>query len=355
MNKIAKRTMDKFRIALCQNLVTKDKHQNIAKAQQKIHEAASQGAQIVVLPECFNSPYGNDFFPSYAEDVSGGPETSPTLRAMAAAARDARVHLIAGSIPTRDTHTGKLYNTCTVFDAQGVMVASYRKMHLFDVNVEGGISFQESKTLSAGNSLTTVFIPLVTQNGANDVSNVANIVSKEKSVESGATVANVVSEKGVASVPSEKKSVESGAPILSGKDIASSNSGVKIGLGICFDIRFSQLAALYMQHECDMLVYPGAFNMTTGPLHWELLIRTRALDNQMFVAMCSPARDESAPYVAYGHSMVADPMGKIVARADEKETILYADVDVASIAKARQQIPTVKNRRLDVYETIEKM
>lgn len=337
MNKIAKRTMDKFRIALCQNLVTKDKHQNIAKAQQKIHEAASQGAQIVVLPECFNSPYGNDFFPSYAEDVSGGPETSPTLRAMAAAARDARVHLIAGSIPTRDTHTGKLYNTCTVFDAQGVMVASYRKMHLFDVNVEGGISFQESKTLSAGNSLTTVFIPLVTP----DVASVSNDVSNDAS--------------NVSNVPSEKKSVESGAPILSEKDIASGNSGVKIGLGICFDIRFSQLAALYMQHECDMLVYPGAFNMTTGPLHWELLIRTRALDNQMFVAMCSPARDESAPYVAYGHSMVADPMGKIVARADEKETILYADVDVASIAKARQQIPTVKNRRLDVYETIEKM
>ncbi len=103
-----------------------------------------------------------------------------------------------------------------------------------------------------------------------------------------------------------------------------------------------------------MLVYPGAFNTTTGPLHWELLARARAVDNQSYVIVCSPARDINAGYKAWGHSMVVDPWGKILVEADEKEAIVCADIDLQLVQEFRNSIPTLANRRSDLYETIDK-
>lgn len=105
---------------------------------------------------------------------------------------------------------------------------------------------------------------------------------------------------------------------------------------------------------CDMLLYPAAFNMTTGPLHWELLQRGRANDLQLYVATVSPARNENSDYVAWGHTMVVDPWGKIVASAKEYEEILVTDIDTTLIQKVRDQIPVSKQRRTDLYNTIEK-
>ncbi|KAG9044605.1 hypothetical protein FS837_007862 [Tulasnella sp. UAMH 9824] len=81
---------------------------------------------------------------------------------------------------------------------------------------------------------------------------------------------------------------------------------------------------------CSVMIYPGAFNLTTGPLHWELLARGRAVDNQIYVAMCSPARDMSADYHAWGHSMIVDPLAKVVTEADEAERIIYARIGMTS-------------------------
>ena len=84
---------------------------------------------------------------------------------------------------------------------------------------------------------------------------------------------------------------------------------------------------------CDVLIYPGAFNLTTGPLHWELLQRARAVDNQVFVSMCSPARDLNSEYHAWGHSMVVDPMGRVLREAGEGEEIVFAEVDSESLTR----------------------
>lgn len=100
------------------------------------------------------------------------------------------------------------------------------------------------------------------------------------------------------------------------------------------------------------MVYPGAFNMTTGPLHWELLARGRAIDNQIYVALCSPARDMSAGYHAYGHSMVVDPNGEILTEADEKEQIVYADLLPDRIREVRRNIPITSQRRFTVYPDV---
>jgi omega-amidase len=100
----------------------------------------------------------------------------------------------------------------------------------------------------------------------------------------------------------------------------------RIGVGICYDMRFDELSRIYRNKGCDMLVYPGAFNMKTGPLHWELLARARANDNQLFVASVSPARDVNADYVAWGHSLVVDPWGKVLQSASETETTIVQDI-----------------------------
>jgi len=103
---------------------------------------------------------------------------------------------------------------------------------------------------------------------------------------------------------------------------------------------------------CHLLVYPGAFNMTTGPLHWELLQRGRAVDNQVYVSMCSPARDPGAGYQAWGHSMVVDPFGKIVNEAAEQEEIIYAKIEPRTMEDARNGIPVTMQRRFDVYADV---
>lgn len=103
-----------------------------------------------------------------------------------------------------------------------------------------------------------------------------------------------------------------------------------------------------------MLLYPAAFNMTTGPLHWELLQRGRANDLQLFVATVSPARVDGAGYVAWGHSTVVDPWGKVIAKAEHDEEAVIADLDVELVQQVREQIPISKQRRLDLYETLSK-
>lgn len=128
----------------------------------------------------------------------------------------------------------------------------------------------------------------------------------------------------------------------------------RVGLGICYDMRFAELAQIYAQRGCQLLVYPGAFNLTTGPAHWELLQRGRAVDNQVYVATASPARDENASYVAWGHSSVVNPWGEVLAKAGTEETIVYSDIDLKKMAEIRQQIPIFSQKRSDLYEVAAK-
>lgn len=126
----------------------------------------------------------------------------------------------------------------------------------------------------------------------------------------------------------------------------------KIGIGICYDIRFSELASLYAQKGAKLLVYPGAFNTVTGPLHWELLIRANAVQNQLYMAAVSPARDDSASYHAYGHSTLSDPAGKVIGTTEEKEAIVYGEVDLDYLDECRAGIPVTKQKRYDVYKPV---
>ncbi|XP_014441421.1 omega-amidase NIT2 [Tupaia chinensis] len=266
-----------FRLALIQLHISSIKSDNVARACSFIREAATQGANVISLPECFNCPYGTKYFPEYAEKIPGD-----STRKLSEVAKECSVYLIGGSIPEEDS--GKLYNTSAVFGPDGSLLVKHRKIHLFDIDVPGKITFQESKTLSPGDSFSTFDTPYC-----------------------------------------------------------------KVGLGICYDIRFAELAQIYAQRGCQLLVYPGAFNLTTGPAHWELLQRGRAVDNQLYVATASPARDDNASYVAWGHSTIVNPWGEVLAKAGTEETIVYSDIDLKKLAEIRQQIPILRQKRSDLY------
>ena len=108
-----------------------------------------------------------------------------------------------------------------------------------------------------------------------------------------------------------------------------------------------------MSAEMSVL-HAGAFNMTTGPVHWELLQKARAVDNQLFIATCSPARDAGAGYTAWGHSMIIDPFAAIIAQTEEKATIVHAELDFAQVDERRQNMPLFKQKRFDLYGLVDK-
>ncbi|KAL9092562.1 MAG: hypothetical protein Q9165_004366 [Trypethelium subeluteriae] len=288
---MAKLLKKPLKLALVQLATGADKTANLNRARSKVLEATGQGANVVVLPECFNSPYGTSFFPKYCEQLLPSPPSetqSPSYHALSALAKEAKVYLVGGSIPEHDPATKKYYNTSLTFNPEGKLLDTHRKVHLFDIDIPGKISFHESEILSPGNKVTLIDLP---------------------------------------------------------------DYG-KIGVAICYDIRFPELATIAARKGCFLLLYPGAFNLTTGALHWELQARARAMDNQVYVGLCSPARDMKAQYHAWGHSMAIDPNAQILSEADETESIVYADLEGGKIEETRKGIPLYTQRRFDVYPDV---
>lgn len=142
--------------------------------------------------------------------------------------------------------------------------------------------------------------------------------------------------------------------LTAGDDFASFtlDNGLEVGLGICYDLRFPELASILTnKYGCNVLIYPGAFNTTTGPLHWSLLQRARAVDQQSYVITCSPARPtDPNVYPAYGHSMVVAPTGEVIAEAGEGEELVLAYLDSNLITTIRSNIPVLRQKRTDIYD-----
>lgn len=113
----------------------------------------------------------------------------------------------------------------------------------------------------------------------------------------------------------------------------------RIGLAVCFDIRFADMAMAMVDSGARMLIYPASFNMSTGPRHWELLFRARAMDGQCYAIGVAPARDEGASYVSWGHSIVADPWAQVVCDLGTEEKIEVVTINLDVIDAVRQQIP----------------
>jgi len=266
-----------FQLALCQMKVTMDKTQNLAAAELMIREAAKKGAQVIALPEMFNCPYSNKYFREYAEGENG-----ETFKFLSSLAKELKVYLIGGSIPELDND--RVYNTSYSFNKEGQLIGKHRKIHLFDIDVKGGIRFMESETLTPGETLTIL-----------------------------------------------------------------DTEFCKIGVAICYDVRFPELFRKMTLEGARLVVLPGAFNMNTGPAHWDLTMRARALDNQIYFAAVSPARDTDGPYQAYGNSCVASPWGEFCGKTDAGESIVYTKIDLDYLEGIRNQLPLLKHRRPALY------
>ena len=124
----------------------------------------------------------------------------------------------------------------------------------------------------------------------------------------------------------------------------------RMGLCICYDFRFPELSRLMALQGARLILVPAAFNMTTGPAHWELTFRSQALYNQVYAIGTAPARDLSASYHSWGHSIVADPWGRVAAQLDEAEGMQLVDIDLAYTDEVREQLPLLRHRRTDLYE-----
>lgn len=265
-----------MKLGIIQSPVEGGKETNLAYAERAIHQAAADGADIAVLPEMFNCPYCNAAFVANAESKDG-----PSVARLSGAAAKNGVYLVGGSIPLLEN--GNIYNASFVFDRSGQVIAVHRKVHLFDIAIDGGQIFKESDTFTAGDGVTLF-------------------------------------------------DTEFG----------------KMGLCICFDFRFPELARLMALEGARCVFVPAAFNMTTGPAHWELMFRQRAVDNQLFTVGVAPARSYEG-YVSYANSMVVSPWGEVLYRADEKPALAVVEIDLSQIESVRRQLPLLSARRTDLY------
>ena len=266
-----------MKVALLQTAVTKDRKGNLQTALAAVRSAAEGGAELAVLPEMFCCPYRSRFFRPYAE-----PHGGELQKALAAAAKECGLYLIAGTIPELEGE--KLYNTAFVYDPAGREIARHRKAHLFDINMPGQQVFRESDTLTAGDAVTVFDTPF--------------------------------------------------GPM---------------GLCVCFDIRFPEMSRIMALRGARVIFVPAAFTAVTGEAHWELLLRTRAVDNQCFTVGVGPARDARLGYETYGNSIAVDPWGTVLTRCGTESDIRLIDLDISRVDEIRQQLPLYPSRREELY------
>ena len=265
------------KIGIVQMKTCEDKEANLSKAKLGIEECVKKGAEIIILPEIFNSPYDSKKFREYSEEKNG-----KTWTFLSNLSKENNIILIGGSIP--EIENDKIYNTSFIFDTKGNQIARHRKMHLFDIDVKGGQSFKESESLTAGDSICVFDTPFC-----------------------------------------------------------------KIGVCICFDMRFPELSRLMVLQGARIIIVPAAFNMTTGPPHWESMFKQRAIDNQCFTIGVAPARNLESNYISYANSIIVNPWGNIIYKADEKEHFDVIEIDLSEVENIRKQLPLISARRCDIY------
>ena len=258
-----------LRVAAVQMNSGGDESANVGAATQAVEEAAASGARLVALPETFHylGPEGGR--PGHAHPIPG-----PLTRSLAGLAGRHGLLLIGGSILEESGDPGRCYNTAVVFSPAGELVARYRKIHLFDVNLPGGPTVTESRCYLPGEEEVVVEV-----------------------------------------------------------------EGLRLGLAICFDVRFPELFLRLRERGAEVIVLPSAFTARTGADHWELLVRARAADSQCFVVAPNQCGQHAGAGASFGHSLVVDPWGHVVARADEDPTVLVADIDLGRIEEVRKALP----------------
>lgn len=296
------RIMTEFQVAAVQMNSGESKSENYAQAEALVRRAVADGARLVVLPEYFNCLGDRRKMLAEAEPLDG-----PTAQFLAGLARELKITLVGGTFCERSPDATHAYNTSLTFDAAGACLARYRKLHLFDVDLPGRLTYCESSWLAPGSDVVTCELSIDAHE---------NVDEKVDDIRVGNSTG--------------------GHP---------SPARLKSALAICYDLRFPELFRLFADAGAELLIVPAAFTMATGRDHWELLCRARAVENQCFL-IASNQTGKHAALETFGHSMVVDPWGVVLSSVDEGPGIASASITRARLEEVRAQLPALKHRRM---------
>ena len=265
-----------MRAAAVQLNSTADRDRNLKAADRLTRAAAAAGADLVVLPEKW------PLLASPEETAAGAqPLDGPALTWARDAARELGIDLVAGSISERVEGADRVRNTSVHFGPDGEPRATYRKIHMFDVEV-GGTSYRESDTDEPGDEIV----------------------------------------------------------------VSSTAGGVELGLSVCYDLRFPELYRELAGRGARVIAVPSAFTLATTREHWEVLLRARAIEDQVFIVAANQTGQHAPGYRSGGRSMIVDPWGLVLAQAPDTETFAIAELDLERQRETRRTLPSLANRRI---------
>jgi deaminated glutathione amidase len=258
---------------------TEDTARNLETADRLVREAAAMGAKLVVLPEKWSTLGRPEAMLAAAEPLDGR-----CISWARSTARELGIDLVAGSISERVPGQARSSNTSVHVGPDGELKASYRKLHMFDVEVDG-VRYAESESEQPGDEI-----------------------------------------------------------VLSDLD-----SGTRLGLSICYDVRFPELYRALAVGGAEIITVPSAFTLATTRDHWEVLVRARAIENQCFVIAANQIGAHPPGHRSGGRSLIVDPWGVVLATAPDTETAVVADLDLDLLADVRRRLPSLANRRSGIY------
>ena len=258
-----------------------DVKRNVDGAIELIQEAADRGAAYIQLPEYFNYLGPAKRYPQVAEAIPG-----PTTIRLGEIAASRHVTIHAGSMLERSADETKCFNTSVIIGPTGEVVARYRKIHLFDIDVPGASTLRESDDI----------------------------------------------------VPGERM-------------VVADLDGFRLGLSVCFDLRFAELYRALAVNGATVLAIPSAFNAVTGSAHWEVLVRARAIENHAYVVAAAQVGRTAEGIATHGHSMIVGPWGDVLVESEQSgPDVLVASIDVDEVRRRRSQIAVLELRRADLYD-----
>lgn len=266
---------EKFKVACIQLCSDNDIEANLKKASKLIRQATEDGAKLVLTPEnvVLMSEGGKDLFSkSFSQDKH------PAISEFCKLAKSLNIWLLVGSITIKSENKEKLYNRSLLIDNKGNVIEHYDKIHLYDVQVEGGETHNESKHYEYGKHLKLAKTPWG-----------------------------------------------------------------KLGMTVCYDLRFPHLFRSLAQGGADFISIPSAFTKFTGQSHWEVLLRSRAIENGCYIFAPAQTGDHPKNRETYGHSMIIDPWGKILADAGEDEGYIIVEIDTEKVKHIRSSLPSLKH------------
>jgi predicted amidohydrolase len=277
------REAEVVRVGVVQLTSNDELERNLDAVERTVRGAARDGARTIVVPECFSFLGPEEGKLAIAESLSEG---GPILARMAALAKAHDVELVLGGFWERGPDPDHVFNACVQVAADGSVGAIYRKIHLFDVDLSDGTSLRESDTVSAGEE-----------------------------------------------------------PV-----VADTRLG-KLGLSVCYDLRFPELYRALVDRGAIALTVPAAFTLHTGKDHWEILLRARAIEQQCYVLAAAQTghhrqADGSGRRFSWGHAMIVDPWGAVLAQCGEGEGWCVASVDPRYVERVRASLPSLRHRKL---------